>query len=308
MQGASAPSPRGDCANTVFVLLDLSELKEIESFHALANVKEVMMKIVVIGGTGLIGSKLVNNLRANGHEAVAASPKSGVNSVTGDGLVDALQGASAVIDVTNSPSWEDAEVLKFFETSTRNLLAIGAAEGVSHHVALSVVGTERLLESGFFRAKLAQENLIKASKNPYTIVRATQFFEFVKQIVDYSTEGNIVRMPPALIQPMAADDVASAVARIATNPPVNGTVEIGGPEQFRLDELARRFLAARPDLHQTQRKVISDPQGRYYGIQVSERALVPDDNAQLGETRFETWVQRAPQVGSAPPQPASVGR
>jgi len=293
----------------VFVLLDLSELKEIESFHALANVKEVMMKIVVIGGTGLIGSKLVNNLRANGHEAVAASPKSGVNSVTGDGLVDALQGASAVIDVTNSPSWEDAEVLKFFETSTRNLLAFEAAEGVSHHVALSVVGTERLLESGFFRAKLAQENLIKASKNPYTIVRATQFFEFVKQIVDYSTEGNIVRMPPALIQPMAADDVASALARIATNPPVNGTVEIGGPEQFRLDELARRFLAARPDSHPDPRQVISDPHGCYYGIQVSERALVPDKNAQLSETRFETWLaQTASQVASVSPQPAPVGR
>ncbi len=263
------------------------------------------MKIVVIGGTGLIGSRLVNNLRANGHEAVAASPKTGVNSVTGDGLADALQGASAVIDVTNSPSWEDAEVLKFFETSTRNLLAFEAAEGVSHHVALSVVGTERLLESGFFRAKLAQENLIKASKNPYTIVRATQFFEFVKQIVDYSTEGNIVRIPPALIQPMAAGDVASALARIATNPPVNGTVEIGGPEQFRLDELARRFLAARPD----PRQVVSDPQGRYYGIQVSERALVPDNDAQLGETRFQTWLaQPAPPVGSVPPQPASVGQ
>jgi len=267
------------------------------------------MKIVVIGGTGLIGSRLVNSLRAIGHEAVAASPKSGVNSVTGDGLRDALQGASAVIDVTNSPSWEDAEVLKFFETSTRNLLAFEAAEGVSHHVALSVVGTERLLESGFFRAKLAQENLIRASKNRYTIVRATQFFEFVKQIVDYSTEGNIVRMPPALIQPMAADDVASAVARIATNPPVNGTVEIGGPEQFRLDELARRFLAARPDGSQTQREVISDAQGRYYGIQVSERALLPENNAQLGETRFQTWLaQRAPQVGSAPPQRAWAGR
>ena len=233
------------------------------------------MKIVVIGGTGLIGSRLVNNLRAHGHEAVAASPQSGVNSVTGDGLADALKGASVVIDVTNSPSWEDTEVLKFFETSTRNLLAYEAAEGVGHHIALSVVGTERLLESGFFRAKLAQENLIKASKNPYTIVRATQFFEFVKQIVDYSTEGNIVRMPPALIQPMAADDVASAVARIATNPPVNGTVEIGGPEQFRLDELARRFLAARPD-SADPREVISDPHGRYYGIEVSERALVPD--------------------------------
>jgi uncharacterized protein YbjT (DUF2867 family) len=232
-----------------------------------------------------------------------------VNSVTGDGLAHALQGASAVIDVTNSPSWEDAEVLKFFETSTRNLLAYEEAEGVGHHLALSVVGTERLLESGFFRAKLAQENLIKTSKNPYTIVRATQFFEFVKQIVDYSTEGNIVRMPPALIQPMAADDVASALARIATNPPLNGTVEIGGPEQFRLDELARLFLAARPDSHSDPREVISDPHGRYYGIQVSERALVPNTNAQLSETRFETWLaQTASPSASAPPQPASVGR
>ena len=267
------------------------------------------MKIVVIGGTGLIGSKLVNKLREHGHEAVAAAPNTGVNTLTGEGLAEVLKGASVVVDVSNSPSWDDAAVLKFFETSTRNLLAFEAAEGVSHHVALSVVGTERLLESGFFRAKLAQENLIKASKNPYTIVRATQFFEFVKQIVDYSTEGNIVRMPPALIQPMAADDVASAVARVATNPPVNGTVEIGGPEQFRLDELARRFLAARPDPRQNPREVISDPQGRYYGIQVSERALVPGNNAQLGDTRFQTWLApRAPQVGSAPPQSASVGR
>ena len=266
------------------------------------------MKIVVIGGTGLIGSRLVTNLRANGHEAVAASPKSGVNSVTGDGLADALNGASVVIDVTNSPSWEDTEVLKFFETSTRNLLAYEAAEGVGHHVALSVVGTERLLESGFFRAKLAQENLIKASNNPYTIVRATQFFEFVKQIVDYSTEGNIVRMPPSLIQPIAADDVASAVARIATNPSVNGTIEIGGPEQFRLDELARRFLAARQEPRQNPREVISDPHGRYYGIQVSERALVPDNNAQLGKIRFETWLaQTAPQIASGSSQPAAVG-
>src|SRR5438477_9673807 len=173
------------------------------------------MKIVVIGGSGLIGSKVVQKLGANGHHAVAASPDSGVNSVTGEGLAEVLKGASVVVDVSNSPSWEDAEVLKFFETSTRNLLAYEAAEGVGHHVALSVVGTERLVESGFFRAKLAQENLIKASKNPYTIVRATQFFEFVQRIVDYSTEGNIVRMPPAFIQPMAADDVASAVAWLA---------------------------------------------------------------------------------------------
>ena len=215
------------------------------------------MKIVVIGGTGLIGSKLVKNLGEHGHEAVAASPSTGVNSITGEGLADALKGASVVVDVTNSPSWEDAAVLKFFETSTRNLLAYEAAAGVGHHVALSVVGTERLLESGFFRAKLAQENLIKASSIPYSIVRATQFFEFVKKIADYSTEGNKVRLPPALIQPMAADDVASALGRIATNSPVNGTVEIGGPEQFRLDELARRALAALQD----PREVISDPHG-----------------------------------------------
>ena len=188
---------------------------------------------------------------------MAAAPNTGVNSITGEGLADALKGASVVVDVTNSPSWEDAAVLKFFETSTRNLLAYGAAAGVGHYVALSVVGTERLLESGFFRAKLAQENLIKASSIPYSIVRATQFFEFVKQIADYSTEGNQVRLPPALIQPMAADDVASALGRIATNSPVNGTVEIGGPEQFRLDELARRDLAA----FQDPREVISDPHG-----------------------------------------------
>lgn len=252
------------------------------------------MRIVVIGGTGLIGSKLVSKLREHGHEAVAASPSSGVDSITGDGLADAMKGASVVVDVTNSPSWEDAAVLKFFETSTRNLLAYEAAEGVKHHVALSVVGTERLLASGFFRAKLAQENLIKASTIPYTIVRATQFFEFVKQIVDYSTEGGKVRMPPALIQPMAADDVASALAKIATHPPVNGTVEIGGPEQFRLDELARRSLVARQD----PREVTSDPHGRYYGIEVSERALVPDEGAELGKTRFETWLTQGAPAGT----------
>jgi uncharacterized protein YbjT (DUF2867 family) len=186
------------------------------------------MKIVVIGGTGLIGSKLVKNLREHGQEVVAASPTSGVNSLTGEGLADALKGASVVVDVTNSPSWEDAAVLKFFETSTRNLLDYEAAAGVRHHVALSVVGTERLLESGFFRAKIAQENLIKASAIPYSIVRATQFFEFVKNIADLSTEGNKVRLPPALFQPMAADDVACALGGIAMSPPVNGTVEIGG--------------------------------------------------------------------------------
>jgi uncharacterized protein YbjT (DUF2867 family) len=252
------------------------------------------MKLVVIGGTGLIGSKLVKKLREDGHEAIAASPNSGVNSVTGEGLANALKGASVVVDVTNSPSWEDAAVLKFFETSTRNLLAYEAAAAVGHHVALSVVGTERLVESGFFRAKLAQENLIKASSIPYSIVRATQFFEFVKPIADFSTVDNQVRLPPALFQPMAADDVASAVARIATGSPVNGTIEIGGPEQFRLDELARRDLAARQD----QREVISDPHAGYYGIKVSERALVPDNHARLGETRFEDWLIRSIEQGA----------
>src|SRR5438270_2600139 len=265
--------------------------------------KETIMKIVVIGGTGLIGSKLVNKLREHGHEAVAAAPNTGVNTLTGEGLAEALKGASVVVDVSNSPSWDDAAVLNFFETSTRNLLSYEAAAGVGHHVALSVVGTERLVASGFFRAKLAQENLIKASSVPYTIVRATQFFEFVEKIVDYSTEGNMVRMPPALIQPMAADDVASALAKIATHPAVNGTVEIGGPEQFGLDELARRSLAARLD----PREVISDAHGRYYGIEISQRALLPDEDARLGDTRYEAWLaQSAAQGPNAHPHPASV--
>jgi uncharacterized protein YbjT (DUF2867 family) len=245
-----------------------------------------IMKIVVIGGSGLIGSKLVPKLRAQGHETVAASPNSGVNTLTCEGLAEVLKGASVVVDVTNSPSWEDAVVMKFFETSTRNQLAYEAAADVGHHVALSVVGTERLLASGFFRAKMAQENLIKASSIPYSIVRATQFFEFVKAIADFSTEGNKVRMPSALIQPMAADDVAGAVGRIATGSPVNGTVEVGGPEKFRLDELVRKGLAAQKD----PREVVTDPTARYYGIEVSERTLLPGDGARLGETRFETWL------------------
>src|ERR1700739_710756 len=204
--------------------------------------KVAIMKIVVMGGTGLIGSKLVSKLREQGHEAVAASPNSGVNSITGEGLAEALKGASVVVDVTNSPSWEDAAVLKFFETSTRTQLTYEAAAGVKHHVALSVVGTEHLLASGFFRAKMAQENLIKASSIPYTIIRATQFFEFVKGIADFSTEGNKIRLPTALIQPMASDDVASAVGRVVTSAPVNGTVELGGPDKFLRDELGRQFL------------------------------------------------------------------
>jgi uncharacterized protein YbjT (DUF2867 family) len=245
-----------------------------------------IMKIVVIGGSGLIGSKLVGKLREQGHEAVAASPNSGVNSITGEGLAEALKGASVVVDVTNSPSWEDAAVMTFFETSTRNLLSYGAAAGVKHHVALSVVGTERLLASGFFRAKMAQESLIKASSIPYTIIRATQFFEFVKGIADFSTEGNKIRLPTALIQPMAADDVASAVGRVATGAPVNGTVEVGGPEKFRLDELVRQFLAARED----PREVVPDPQALYYGVKLGENTLLPGDGAPLGERRFEDWL------------------
>jgi uncharacterized protein YbjT (DUF2867 family) len=254
------------------------------------------MKIVVIGGTGLIGSRLVKKLREQGQEAVVGSPSTGINSVTGEGLADALKGASAVVDVTNSPDWEDAAVMKFFETSTQNLLRYEAAAGVGHHIALSVVGTERLLESGFFRAKLAQEKLIQAGSIPYSIIRATQFFEFVKSIADFSTEGSQVRLPPAFFQPMAADDVASATARIAMGAPVNGTVEIAGPQKFRLDELVRRYLAAVKD----PREVISDPQGRYYGIAVSVRALVPNDDVRMGEARFEDWLSRsAPHLRAA---------
>jgi uncharacterized protein YbjT (DUF2867 family) len=261
------------------------------------------MKIVVIGGSGLIGTKLVNKLREHGHEAVAASPNSGVNTVTGEGLAEVLKGASVVVDVSNAPDWEDTAVLKFFETSTRNLLASEAAAGVRHHVALSVVGSERMLESGYFRAKIAQENLIKSSSIPYSIVRATQFFEFVKGIADVSTDGNKVRLSSALIQPMAADDVASAVGQIAMGSPVNGTVEVGGPEQFRLDELVRQGLAAWKD----PREVVTDPDARYYGVNLSEKTLVPGDGARLGQTRFETWLtQQAAQVPSAQPQPTGV--
>jgi len=244
------------------------------------------MKIVVIGGTGLIGSRLVPKLREHGHETIAASPDTRINSITGEGLEKALKGASVVIDVTNAPSWEDTAVMKFFETSTRNLLAAEAEAGVRHHVALSVVGSERMQGSGYFRAKVAQENLIKASSMPYSIVRATQFFEFVKGIADFSTDGNKVRLPSVLIQPMAADDIAAAVADVAIGSPVNRTVEIGGPEQFRLDEIVRRGLAAWKD----PREVVADPHARYYGIAVSEKTLVPADGARLGPTHFEAWL------------------
>jgi uncharacterized protein YbjT (DUF2867 family) len=247
------------------------------------------MKIVVIGGTGRIGSKVVEKLRAQGHDAVAAAPNTGVNTITGEGLAEALKGASVVVDVSDSPSWEDNAVMNFFETSTRNLLAHEAAAGVRHHVALSVVGSERLVESGYFHAKIAQEHMIKSSSIPYSIVRATQFFEFIKGIADFSTDGNTVRLPPALIQPMAAEDVASAVCRVALGSPLNGTVEIAGPEQFRLDELARRGLGALKD----PREVVADPQARYYGIKVGETTLIPGGDARLGETRFEDWLREA---------------
>ena len=244
------------------------------------------IKIVVIGGSGLIGSKLVKKLREHGHEVVAASRDSGVNTLTGEGLAEAMRGASVVVDVSNSPSFEDAAVLKFFETSTRNLVAAEAEAGVGHHVALSVVGTERLSESGYFRAKIAQEKLIKESSIPYSIVHATQFFEFVKSIADAATDGSRVRLAPVLIQPMASDDVADAVARIAVGAPVNGIVEVAGPEQFRLDELIRQDLSALND----PRDVVADPQARYFGAMLSERTLVPGDDARLGETRFEDWL------------------
>jgi uncharacterized protein YbjT (DUF2867 family) len=254
------------------------------------------MKIVVIGGTGLIGSKLVNKLREHGHEVVAAAPNTGVNTLTGEGLSEALKGASVVVDVSNSPSWDDAAVLKFFETSTRNLLSYEAAARVGHHVALSVVGTDQLSESGYFRAKIAQEKLIKESSIPYSIVHATQFFEFLKGLADISMVGDKVHLPSVLFQPMAADDVASGVARIAVGQPVNGIVEIGGPEQFRVDELVRRRLASLKD----PREVIADPTALYSGAKLSERTLVPSKNARLGETRFETWLsQSAAQIPSA---------
>jgi uncharacterized protein YbjT (DUF2867 family) len=247
------------------------------------------MKIVVIGGTGLIGSKLVEKLREHGHEAVPASPDSGVNTLTGEGLAEVLEGAAVVVDVSNSPSFEDEAVLAFFETSTRNLLEAEAAAGVGHHVALSVVGTDRLSESGYFRAKIAQEQLIEGSPIPYSIVHATQFFEFVKSIADAATDGDTVRLAPVLIQPMAAEDVAAAVGRTAVGPPVNGIVEVGGPEQFRLDQFIRRGLEERDD----PREVIADPDARYFGARLDERTLVPGEDASLAETHFEDWLSQS---------------
>ena len=246
------------------------------------------MKIVVVGGSGVTGSRLVTVLSRDGHEVAAASRRSGVDAVTGEGLAEALKGASVVVDVTNSSSFEDTAVMKFFTTATHNLLAGAAAAGVGHHVILSVVGTERLPRSGYLRAKCAQEKLVKESPVPYTIVQATQFFEFLTSIADAATRGTTVRVPPVRIQPVAADDVARAVAKIATGSPLNGTIEIGGPEPFYLDGLIRRVLGARRD----PRDVISDPHVRYFGTELAERSLVPGDEAELGDLRFDDWLRR----------------
>jgi len=248
------------------------------------------MKIVVIGGTGLIGSKLVALLRQRGQEVLAASPNLGVNTLTGEGLPQALVGAQVVVDVANSPSFEDAAVMKFFQTAGRNLLAAEATAGVRHHVALSVVGADRLPDSGYLRAKVVQENLIKASGTPYTILRSTQFFEFGGSIADAGSDGNTVRVPgAALIQPILSDDVVSVLGEIALGPPVNGTVEVGGPERFRFDEFIAHVLSAKND----KRKVVADLHARYFGTELSEESLVPVGKARTGTTRYDAWISRS---------------
>jgi uncharacterized protein YbjT (DUF2867 family) len=248
------------------------------------------MKIVVIGGTGLIGSKTVAILRQGGHEGVAASPNTGVNTITGDGLKEALAGVQVVIDLANSPSFEDRAVLEFFETSGRNLLAAEAAAGGRHHIALSIVGTDRTPDNGYFRAKVAQEKLIEASGIPYTIIRSTQFLEFLGAIAASSAEGDKVRLPTGLFQPIAADDVAAIVADVALAKPANGIVEIAGPERAPFNEIIARYLKAVGD----PREVVGDPEARYFGGLVEERSLVPLGEAQLGPTRFEDWLKQLP--------------
>jgi uncharacterized protein YbjT (DUF2867 family) len=255
------------------------------------------MKIVVIGGTGLIGSTLVELLGEVGHEALSASPGSGVDAITGEGLAEALEGAQVVVDVANAPVWEDAAVLNFFQTTTRNILAAEAVAGVKHHVALSIVGADRLPDSGYLRAKVAQEDAVKAGPIPYTIVRATQFFEFIRGIADSATDGETVRLPPVLVQPEAAGDVSATLADVAPSAPVNGIVELGGPERFRFDELARRFLDADND----PREVVADIHARYLGAELDDYSLITGSDARIAPTRFEDWltVNLATQVSAA---------
>jgi uncharacterized protein YbjT (DUF2867 family) len=247
------------------------------------------MKIVVIGGTGLIGSKTIPILRQGGHEALAASPNTGVNTITGEGLAKALAGAQVVVDLANAPSWEDKAVLEFFETSGRNLLAAEATAGVRHHVAVSIVGTDRMPDNGYFRAKVAQEKLIEKSAIPYTIIRSTQFMEFIKGIADSSADGNKVRIPPGLFQPIAADDVAAIVAEVALAAPRNGIVEIAGPERAPFSEIVARYLKAVGD----RREVVRDPEARYSGGRVEERSLVPLGEARLGRIGLDEWLRRS---------------
>jgi uncharacterized protein YbjT (DUF2867 family) len=260
------------------------------------------MKIVVIGGTGLIGTKVVEKLKQKGQDAIAAAPNTGVNTITGEGLADALAGAEVVVDVANSPSFEDQAAMDFFQTAGTNVTAAETAAGVRHHIALSVVGTDRLQDSGYFRAKLAQEQLIKSSPIPYTIVHATQFFEFIRSIASFSIKDGAVRLPPVRFQPMAADDVASAIAEIALGAPLNGTVEIAGPESFTLDQAVRKVLAFDRD----ERPVVADPVAPYFGVQVSGRELVPGDGARLGSTRLDWWLSHVPAPGKAAAAPPSV--
>ena len=250
------------------------------------------MKVVVIGGSGLIGSKLVDKLRMAGHDPLSASPDSGVDTLTGEGMAEALESAEVVVDVSNAPQWDDAAVMEFFQTSTRNILAGEEKAGVDHHMALSVVGTDRLQESGYFRAKLAQEEAIKAAAIPYTIVRATQFFEFIGRIADSNSDGETVRVPPVLIQPEAADDVAAALAVAAVGAPVNGVVEVAGPERFRLDELARRVLSANGDT----RLVKPDGSARYFGAVLDDDSLIAGDDVSIAPTRFEDWLSRTREI------------
>lgn len=249
------------------------------------------MKIVVIGGTGLIGTKVVKNLRENGHDAIAASPSSGVNTITGEGLSKALAGAQVVVDLANAPSWEDKAVLEFFETSGRNLLAAESTAGGQHHLALSIVGTDRSPENGYFRAKIAQEKLIESSGIPYTIVRSTQFMEFLAGIAASATNGNIVRLSPGLFQPIAADDVAAILADVALAAPRNGILEIAGPERAPFNEIVARYLKAIGD----PREVVSDPEARYFGGRVEERSLVPLGEARLGRIGLDEWLRRSPE-------------